>query len=67
VRGLLHDANVASSRWANLLTTRPGRVLALALVATLALVPLLLRLRIDSEVVDLFPQHSVEAQALGRG
>ncbi|MCA1663323.1 MAG: hypothetical protein LC659_03480, partial [Myxococcales bacterium] len=57
---------MASSRWANFLTTRPRRVLALALVATLALVPLVLRLRIDSEIVDLFPQHSVEAQAFAR-
>jgi len=31
-----------------------------------ALLPLVLRLRIDSEVVDLFPQHSVEARAFAR-
>ena len=49
-----------------LLTSRPGRVLVVALLATLALVPLLLRLRIDSDVVDLFPQRSVEAQAFAR-
>ncbi len=55
-----------SSRWANLLITRPGRVLLVALAATLALVPLVLELRIDSDVVDLFPQHSVEAQAFAR-
>jgi len=57
---------VPFSRWATLLTTRPGRVLAAALVATMALLPLVLKLRIDSEVVDLFPQHSVEAQAFAR-
>ncbi len=55
-----------SSRWANLTTTRPGRVLVAALLATAALLPLVLKLRIDSEVVDLFPQHSAEAQAFAR-
>lgn len=30
------------------------------------LVPLLLRLRIDADIVDLFPQRSVEAQAFAR-
>ena len=62
----MHDAGVPSSRWAHLLTTRPGRVLAVALLLTVALLPLVLKLRIDSEVVDLFPQHSVEAQAFAR-
>jgi uncharacterized protein len=57
---------VPFSRWATQLTSRPGRVLAAALLATLALVPLLLRLRIDSDVVDLFPQTSAEAQAFAR-
>src|SRR5205823_12779115 len=33
---------------------------------TLALVPLVMRLRIDSDVVDLFPQTSVEARAFAR-
>ncbi|MGZ3440142.1 MAG: hypothetical protein ACXVDD_11535, partial [Polyangia bacterium] len=54
------------ARWANTLTSRPGRVLTVALLATLALGPLLMRLRIDSDVVDLFPQTSVEAQAFAR-
>ncbi|MGZ3408228.1 MAG: MMPL family transporter, partial [Polyangia bacterium] len=54
------------ARWANTLTSRPGRVLVVALLATLALGPLLVRLRIDSDVVDLFPQTSVEAQAFAR-
>ena len=62
----MHDAGVPSSRWAHLLTTRPGRVLAVALLLTVALLPLVIKLRIDSEVVDLFPQHSVEAQAFAR-
>lgn len=48
------------------LTSRPGRVLLAALVATVALVPLIVKLRIDSDVVDLFPQQSVEAQAFAR-
>ena len=62
----MHDAAVPSSRWAVELTSRPGRVLAWALVMTMALLPLVLRLHIDSDVVDLFPQRSVEAQAFAR-
>lgn len=54
------------SRWATQLTSRPGRVLLAALALTAALVPLLLRLRIDSDIVDLFPQGSVEAGAFAR-
>ena len=38
----------------------------MALLATLALVPLLLKLRIDSDIVDLFPQRSGEATAFAR-
>jgi len=41
-------------------------VLLLALLATAALVPLLLKLRIDADVVDLFPQKSGEASAFAR-
>jgi uncharacterized protein len=63
---LLHDAAVPSSRWAAELTSRPGRVLLAALALTAALLPLVLRLRIDSDVVDLFPQSSVEARAFAR-
>lgn len=63
---LLHDDRVPSSRWAAELTARPGRVLAVALILTVALVPLLLKLRVDSDIVDLFPQRSVEAQAFAR-
>jgi predicted RND superfamily exporter protein len=37
-----------------------------ALGATLLIVPLLLRLRLDTDVVDLFPQRSAEAQAFAR-
>ncbi len=62
----MHDARVPSSRLAVTLVSRPGRALVVALVATLALVPLLIRLRIDADVVDLFPQRSVEARAFAR-
>ena len=41
-------------------------MLALALLATVALVPLVLKLRIDADVVDLFPQKSGEASAFAR-
>ena len=41
-------------------------MLLLALLATAALVPLLLKLRIDADVVDLFPQKSGEASAFAR-
>jgi len=63
---LLHDALVPSARWANLAISRPGRVLLVVLLATLALVPLVLKLRFDTDVVDLFPQSSAEAQAFAR-
>src|ERR1700753_988271 len=62
----MHDAPVPSSRFAVTLVSRPGRALVIALLATLALIPLLIRLRIDADVVDLFPQRSVEAQAFAR-
>jgi predicted RND superfamily exporter protein len=45
---------------------RPARVLLVALVATLACVPLLLKLRLDTDVLDLFPRHSVETEAFAR-
>ncbi len=54
------------SRWASFATSRPGRVLVVALLATAALVPLVLKLRIDADVVDLFPQKSGEASAFAR-
>lgn len=62
----MHDATVPSSRWAAVLTARPGRVLATALAITILLAPLLARLRIDSDIVDLFPQKSEAAQAFAR-
>jgi predicted RND superfamily exporter protein len=62
----LHDANVPFSRVASALVSRPLRALVVAVVATSLVVPLLLRLRIDADVVDLFPQSSVEAQAFAR-
>jgi predicted RND superfamily exporter protein len=65
-RRMMHDARVPSSRLAHALVTRPGRALGYALVATLLVVPLLLRLRLDTDVVDLFPQRSAEAQAFAR-
>jgi uncharacterized protein len=57
---------VLSSRLAATLVTRPGRALLAALAVTAALVPFLLKLRIDADMVDLFPQRSVEAQAFAR-
>src|SRR6266496_2323021 len=57
---------VSGSDLAAAVLRRPGRTLLVALVATAALVPLVLRLRIDADVVDLFPQRSVEAQAFAR-
>lgn len=55
------------SAWlARVLVTRPGRVLAAALAVTLLAVPLVLRLRLDTDIVDLFPSHSDEAQAFAR-
>lgn len=50
-------------RW---LVDHPGRVLGLTLLATALLVPLLLRLRLDTDIVDLFPRRSPEAQAFAR-
>jgi predicted RND superfamily exporter protein len=61
---MMHDARVSAP--AELPIKRPGRVLAVALAATVALLPLVLRVRLDTDVVDLFPQKSAEARAFAR-
>jgi predicted RND superfamily exporter protein len=55
-----------SARLARLVVTRPGRVLGVALAVTALLVPLVARLRLSADVIDLFPQRSPEAQAFAR-
>jgi len=50
-----------AARLASSLLRRPWRVLAAALAATLLLLPLVLRLRLHTDVVDLFPpRHDAE-------
>jgi uncharacterized protein len=49
-----------------MLVTRPGRVLAALALLTLATVPLVAKLRLDTDIVDLFPQGSADAQAFAR-
>ncbi len=55
-----------SARLAQLLIRRPGRVLAAAGLVTLLLIPLVLRLRLHTDIVDLFPQHDAETAAFAR-
>jgi predicted RND superfamily exporter protein len=55
-----------SARLAKLLVTRPGRVLAIALLTTVALAPLIARIRLDTDVVKLVPEGAPEAQAFAR-
>jgi predicted RND superfamily exporter protein len=55
-----------AARLARLLVHKPGRVLLVALLFTAALVPLVLRIRLDTDVVKLVPQGSDEAQAFAR-
>jgi len=55
-----------SARLAKLVVTRPGRVLAIALLATFALAPLVARIRLDTDVVKLVPEGAPEAQAFAR-
>ncbi len=45
---------------------RPGPVLAVALLASLLLWPITSRLRLDTDIVDLFPMGNAEAQAFAR-
>ncbi len=55
-----------SARLARLLVHKPGRVLLCALIFSAALLPLVLRIRLDTDVVKLVPQGSEEAQAFAR-
>lgn len=55
-----------SARLARLVVTRPGRVLAVALLLTCALAPLVARIRLDTDVVKLVPEGAPEAQAFAR-
>jgi len=55
-----------SARLAKLVVTRPGRVLAVALLLSLALLPLVLRIRLDTDVVKMVPQSDPAAQAFAR-
>jgi predicted exporter len=49
-----------------LVTGRPRLVLALALLATIAATPLLARLRLDTDVYDLFPRDQPATDAFAR-
>jgi predicted RND superfamily exporter protein len=51
---------------ARLLVTRPGRVLLVSLLVTIALAPLVARIRLDTDVVKLVPSGAPEAQAFAR-
>ena len=51
---------------ARVVTGRPRLVLALALVVTLAALPFAARLRLDTDVYDLFPQDQPVASAFAR-
>ena len=55
------------SEWlARAVTERPGRVLLAALLVTLLALPLALRLRLDTNVYDLFPTSDPVAHAFAR-
>jgi predicted RND superfamily exporter protein len=55
-----------SRRLARIVVAHPGRVLLGALALTLMCAPLVARLRLSTDVLDLFPQRSPEAQAFAR-
>lgn len=55
-----------SERLARAVVKRPGRVLGAALLISLALVPLVLRIRLDTDVVKMVPQNNEAAQAFAR-
>jgi predicted RND superfamily exporter protein len=59
-------AEVIAARLAKLTTQRPGRVLLCALALSAALLPLVLRIRLDTDVTRLVPQGREEAQAFAR-
>src|SRR5258706_10204574 len=56
----------AALRLAEAVVRRPRAVLAAALLVTLALAPVVAQLRLDTDVIDLFPQRSPEAAAFAR-
>jgi uncharacterized protein len=55
-----------AARLASLLVRRPGRVLLAAGVLTLLLVPVVIRLRLHTDIIDLFPRHDEETEAFAR-
>ncbi len=55
-----------SERLAKLVTERPWRVLAIAVLCSALLAPLTLRLRLDTDLIGLFPRRSPEAEAFAR-
>lgn len=55
-----------SQRLARFTVARPGRVLLLAVLISLAIAPLVLRLRFDTDLIGLFPRRSAEAEAFTR-
>jgi predicted RND superfamily exporter protein len=55
-----------AARLAKLLVNRPRRVLAIALLLTATLTPLVLKLRLHTDVIDLFPRHDAETEAFAR-
>jgi predicted RND superfamily exporter protein len=56
----------ASGALARLVVGRPKTTLAVALAITFCATPLIARLRLDTDIVDLFPHRSREAQAFAR-
>jgi predicted RND superfamily exporter protein len=55
-----------AARLARFLVEKPGRVLLTALLFSAALVPLVIRIRLDTDIVKLVPQGRQEAQAFAR-
>ena len=55
-----------ATRLARLTCRRPGLVLLIALALSAALVPPVLRIRLDADITRLVPQSRAEAQAFGR-
>ena len=55
-----------SGRLARLVVLRPWRVLGVALLVTAALAPLVLRVRLDTDLVDLMPRGAPGAEAFAR-
>ncbi len=55
-----------SARLARLTVTRPKTVLAVVILVSLLLAPLAVRLRLDTDLIGLFPRNSPEAEAFAR-